>query len=121
MDDQSKHHTALFFNLVMMFHSAAMQQMGKLKNPLSDAVERDMEQARLSIAMLDMLQSKTTGNLSEDESKIISHVISELKLNYVDELNKDRQKAPETTASSETAAKPETTGSNEPADNPTPA
>ena len=127
MDEQNKHNAALFFNLVMMFHSAAMQQMGKLKNPMTDAIERDMEQARLSIDMLDMLLAKTSGNLGEDESKFLGHVISELKLNYVDEVNKDRQKTPESEAAPETAAsaesekQPETTGSNEPADNPTPS
>ena len=101
MEEQNKHHAALLFNLVMMFHSAAMQQMGKLKNPMTDAIERDMEQARLSI---DMLQAKTAGNLSEDESKFIGHVISELKLNFVDEVNKDKQKAAESATAGETPA-----------------
>ncbi|HNW60468.1 MAG TPA: DUF1844 domain-containing protein [bacterium] len=111
MDEQNKHHAALFFNLVMMFHSAAMQQMGKLKNPVSDSIERDMEQARLSIDMLDMLLAKTTGNLGEDEAKFLGHVISELKLNFVDEVNKDKLKAAETAAGSEAAAAAEKTGS----------
>lgn len=111
MDEQNKHHAALLFNLVMMFHSAAMQQMGKLKNPMTDAIERDMEQARLSIDMLDMLQAKTAGNLGEDESKFIGHVISELKLNYVDEVNKDKQKAAESAPSAEPPAAEETGGS----------
>ncbi|HNY90246.1 MAG TPA: DUF1844 domain-containing protein [bacterium] len=104
MEEQNKHHAALLFNLVMMFHSAAMQQMGKLKNPMTNAIERDMEQARLSIDMLDMLQAKTAGNLSEDESKFIGHVISELKLNFVDEVNKDKQKAAESATAGETPA-----------------
>ncbi len=111
MEEQNKHHAALLFNLVMMFHSAAMQQMGKLKNPLTDAIERDMEQARLSIDMLDMLQAKTAGNLSEDESKLLGHVISELKLNYVDEVNKDKQKTAENAPASEPAPAGEAGGS----------
>lgn len=133
MDDSNKHHTALLFNLVMMFQSAALQQMGKLKNPISDAIERDMEQARLSIDMLDMLLAKTAGNLSEDEGKFLSHIISELKLNYVDEVNKDKQKSAETAAAGEasakagtpesgsggeTAAEPEVAGRNGSEDNP---
>jgi hypothetical protein len=117
MDDQNKHHAALLFNLVMMFHSAAMQQMGKLKNPVSDKIERDMEQARLSIDMLDMLQAKTAGNLSEDESKFIGHVISELKLNYVDEVNKDRQAKAESSTAGESPATAEKTENHESEDN----
>ena len=60
--------TSLFFSLIMTFQAAAMQQMGKLKNPLSDKIERDLQQAQLSIDILDMLQEKTRGNLSEEEN-----------------------------------------------------
>jgi len=93
MEDKEKMQSALFFNLVMMFHSAAMQQMGKLKNPMTDKVERDMEQAKMSIDMLDMLSAKSKGNLSEEEAQFLAHLISELKLNYVDEVNKDKKAA----------------------------
>ncbi|MDZ7271605.1 MAG: DUF1844 domain-containing protein [candidate division KSB1 bacterium] len=82
---------ALFMNLVMMFHTAAMQHMGKLKNPLTDKIERDLLQAQMSIDMLDMLKAKTKGNLSDEETRFLDRVISELKLNYVDEAEKDRK------------------------------
>ncbi len=39
----------MFVQLVSMFQAAALQQMGKIKNPVSDKVERNMEQAQLSI------------------------------------------------------------------------
>ena len=79
---------SLFFSLVMTFQAAAMQQMGKLKNPISDKIERDLQQAQLSIDILDMLEEKTRGNLSEDEAKILKNILQELKLNYVDEMSK---------------------------------
>lgn len=82
---------ALFVNLVMMFHTAAMQHMGKLKNPLTDKIERDLLQAQMSIDMLDMLKAKTKGNLTDEETRFLDRVISELKLNYVDEAEKDRK------------------------------
>ncbi|MDZ7378161.1 MAG: DUF1844 domain-containing protein [candidate division KSB1 bacterium] len=82
---------ALFMNLVMMFHTAAMQHMGRLKNPLTDKIERDLLQAQMSIDMLDMLKAKTKGNLSDEETRFLDRVISELKLNYVDEAEKDRK------------------------------
>ncbi|MBC7186503.1 MAG: DUF1844 domain-containing protein [Calditrichaeota bacterium] len=82
---------ALFFNLVMMFHTSAMQYMGKLKNPLTDKIERDLVQAQMSIDMLDMLKAKTKGNLTDNEARFLDRMISELKLNYVDEAEKDRK------------------------------
>ena len=87
---ESEKETALFMGLVLMFHAAAMQHMGKTKNPLSDKIERNLEQAQFIIDTLDALATKTKGNLSEEESKFLANVIKELKLNYVEELDKDK-------------------------------
>ena len=84
---------SLFFSLIMTFQAAAMQQMGKLKNPISDKIERDLQQAQLSIDILDMLEGKTKGNLSDDESRFLKGILQELKLNYVDESTKELQAA----------------------------
>jgi len=92
MADNEKE-TALFMGLVLMFHAAAMQHMGKTKNPISDKIERSLEQAQFIIDTLDALATKTKGNLSEEESKFLSNVIKELKLNYVEELDKDKKAA----------------------------
>lgn len=84
----SEKSTPMFLSLVMTFHAAAMQQMGKVKHPLTDKIEKDLEQAQMSIDILDMLQEKTRGNLSDDEAKLLGNVLQELKLNYVDEASK---------------------------------
>lgn len=79
-----------FIELVYILHASAMQALGKLKNPLTDKVERNLEQAQHSIDMLVMLRDKTKGNLSAQESSVLNAMISELQLNYVDESNKDK-------------------------------
>ena len=81
-------HQALFAQLVIMFHAATMQHLGKVKNPLTDRIERDLTAAQGSIDVLDMLQEKTKGNLNEEENRLLTQVLKELKLNYVDEVNK---------------------------------
>lgn len=80
----------LLAQLVLMFQGAALQQMGKLKNPMTDKIERDLGQAQISIDIIEMLQNKMKGNLSPEEEKMISSVLQELKLNYVDEHRKDQ-------------------------------
>jgi hypothetical protein len=95
MTEFNQKETALFMQLVMTFQAAAWQQMGKIKNAVTDKIERNLDQARYSIDMLEMLKSKTKGNLSEDELKFVNHVLTELQLNFVDELNKDKAKAEE--------------------------
>jgi len=65
----------------------------ELKNPVSDAVERDLGQARISIDILDVLHRRMKGNLSDQEEKMLSNVLRELRLNYVDEASKPQAPA----------------------------
>jgi hypothetical protein len=85
---------ALFMGLILMFHAAAMQHLGKTKNPLSDKIERSLDQAQFVIDTLDTLQKKTKGNLTDEESRFMTNAIKELKLNYVEELSKDQNAHP---------------------------
>jgi len=90
-DESERKEEALFVQLVMMFQIAAMQQMGKVQNPITQQVERNLEQARFSIDMLEMIQAKTKDSLSETEKKFLEHALFELRMNYLDETNKDKQ------------------------------
>jgi uncharacterized protein YjaG (DUF416 family) len=85
----------LFMQLVMQNQQIAMMSMGKLKHPVSDKIERNLELAKISIDTLDMLKVKTKGNLSSYEEKFLDEVLRELKLNYVDEVNKDQKDKPQ--------------------------
>ncbi|MFN0157956.1 MAG: DUF1844 domain-containing protein [Bacteroidota bacterium] len=87
MDEKQKHEM-MFVQLVYMFHAAAMHQLGKLKNPLTDKIERDLGAAQGTIDMIDMLKTKTKGNLSAEEDRMLSSLLMELRLNYVDEASK---------------------------------
>lgn len=79
----------LFIQLLYIFHASAMQAMGKIKSPISGNIEKNMDQAKQAIEMLEMLKEKTTNNLSETLSNALDNFLSELRLNYVEELNKN--------------------------------
>ena len=66
-----------------------MQSMGKVKNPFTDKIERDLPQAKQSIDMIEMLKEKTAGNISPELLEILNRFLTELRLNFVDESNKD--------------------------------
>ena len=87
MDPREKQEM-LFGSLIIMLHAAAMQQMGKVKNPVTGKIERQLPSAQDTIDLLDMLREKTKGNLSPDEERLLGQVIAEVKLNYVDEAGK---------------------------------
>jgi hypothetical protein len=90
----SDQETSLFLSLVLSLEMAAMQQMGKLLNPLTGKMERDLNQARSTIDLLNALKVRTQGNLSPDEERVFAQVLTELQLNFVDESEKGEEPSP---------------------------
>jgi len=77
----------LLLQLIYMFHTSAMQGLGKVADPTGQ-INRNLEYVSQTIDLMEMLLVKTKGNISEDIEKMITQMISELKLNYVDEKSK---------------------------------
>lgn len=98
-----KRNTHLFQHLVAMFQTLALQQLGKLINPITGKLERDLQQARITIDMIQMIKGKTAGNLSSDEQRLVDTVVLELQMNFIDEL----QHGEEPSAQEEDAQQPE--------------
>ena len=90
-EEQMKKEDQLFIHLVNTFVQSAWISLGKVKSPVSDTLGRNLEQATYYIDLLDMLQTKMKGNLSEWEEQYIIHSLSELKLNFIDEQKKGDQ------------------------------
>ena len=86
-------HNILFMQLIIQNQQIAMMSMGKIKNPVTDRLDRNLEHAKIYIDTLDMLLAKTKGNLSEYEEKFLIETLKDLKLNYVDEVDKDKKKS----------------------------
>ena len=108
-EEQLKKEDQLFIHLVNTFVQSAWISLGKVKTPVTDKLERNLEQATYYIHLLGMLQTKMKGNLSEWEEQYIIHSLSELKLNFIDEqkkkseetVNSDNDKIDETPSKAE--------------------
>ena len=81
----------LFMQLIYMFHTSAMQGLGKIADPTGQ-VNRNLEYVSQTIDLMEMLKVKTKGNISEDIEKMLDGMLSELRLNYVDEKAKPEVK-----------------------------
>jgi hypothetical protein len=81
-----------FEELLRLLISQAMLFMGAFPDPQSGKAVVSLEMAKLHIDMLGWLEEKTKGNLSEEESKILSRTVSELRMEFV-ELSKYVAKA----------------------------
>ena len=78
----------LFDQLISSLVHSAWVYLGKIKNPMNDKLEKNVDQASVQIDMLDMLFKRMTGNMSEEEDEYLGHVIRELKMNFLEEKNK---------------------------------
>jgi predicted metal-dependent hydrolase len=87
--NQANNKEFLFMQLVMQNQQIALMSMGKLKNPVTEKMEKNLEYAKIAIDTLDMLLEKTKGNLSDYEDKFLIETLKELKLNYVAEIGKE--------------------------------
>ncbi len=103
MSDTQKQNE-LFQGLILSLAAGVMQHLGKTLNPMTQKIEKNLPAAQSTIDMLDMLEAKTKGNLDEAEGKLLTHVLSELKMNYVETLN---EKPAEVEADADTSAEAE--------------
>ena len=86
----------LFMHLVSMLAMSAIQQMGKLVNPVTGKAEINLEAAQATIDMLDMLFTKTKNNLDADEEKLMKETLASLKINFVETKDEEERKPRET-------------------------
>lgn len=98
-DEHPGRQAALFLQLVLGLQQSAMMALGKLMNPLSRKIDRNLEMARDTIDTLAALEARTKGNLEPDEQRVLTQVLTDLRMNYLDELKKSGGKA-EATAES---------------------
>jgi Domain of unknown function (DUF1844) len=76
--------TQRFLEFVMMHSQNAALFLGQIPNPQSGKAEVNLEVAKMFIDQLEMIQEKTRGNLSNEESAVLRNALSNLQLAYVE-------------------------------------
>ncbi|TWU15085.1 DUF1844 domain-containing protein [Allorhodopirellula heiligendammensis] len=69
--------------LVSMLFTQAISALGQMPNPIDGKTTVDKPMAKHSIDMLEMLETKTKGNLSDDESKMLRETLHALRMAFV--------------------------------------
>jgi hypothetical protein len=83
---------ALFTSLLAMLSQQAMMALGKIVPPGAEEPMLDLEVARTLIDTLEVLQKKTEGQRTENESKFLELQLTNLRLNFL-ETQKEQEKA----------------------------
>lgn len=87
-ESNPSHEAALFLQLVLGLQQTGMMALGKLMNPISRKIETQLDVARDTIDTLASIEVRTKGNLEPDEARVLTQVLTDLRLNYVEELKK---------------------------------
>ena len=90
----------LLMQLIYMFHTSAMQGLGKIADPNGQVI-RNLEYVSQTIDLMEMLKVKTKGNTTDEIDKLLDGMLSELRLNYVDEKAKPENKVEQETKKSD--------------------
>ncbi|OIO61451.1 hypothetical protein AUJ83_04925 [Candidatus Woesearchaeota archaeon CG1_02_33_12] len=89
--DEKKLYEIQFVQLIFSLKTSAIIQLGKIANPLTGNIDRDLNEAKYTIDMLNMIKEKTKNNLTPDEEKMINDAVFELQMNYIDEVKKGEE------------------------------
>jgi hypothetical protein len=76
--------TALFLDLVAQHAEMALMFLGRVPHPQTGKTVQDLETARLFISQLEMLETKTKGNLSAREQALLKQGLMATRLAFVE-------------------------------------
>jgi len=81
-----------FSTFLLSLSTSALLHLGEIPDPQTEKISKNLDLARHTIDIIDMLKQKTKGNLTEDEARLIEGMLYDLRMRYVN-IAKDRLKA----------------------------
>ena len=81
---QSGEMTQRFIEFVMMQAQNAALFLGQIPNPQTGQGEVNLEVAKMFIDQLGMIQEKTRGNLSDEETTVLRNTLANLQMAFVE-------------------------------------
>ena len=91
-------HGALFAQLVTGHAQMALMFLGKLANPQSGQPDEvNAEAAKVFIDQLEMIEAKTKGNLTAEETRLLGQMLAATRMAFVEVIESPPQKRPPAT------------------------
>jgi len=77
-----------FSTFILSLTSSAFYHLGEIPDPKTGEKNADLNAVKQTIDIISMLKTKTEGNLSDEEKKLIEQLTYELQVKYVNAQNK---------------------------------
>ena len=74
-------------SLILPFYTQALVKLGQLIDPITNEKSENLKLAKRLIDILDLLKTKTQGNLTDEEVSLLDECISQLKNVYLEKIN----------------------------------
>jgi len=74
-----------FSTFIFSLNHTALMHLGVVKDPSVGETAKNLDLAKQTIDILAMLEEKTQGNLTDDESQMIKSILYDLRMIYVRE------------------------------------
>ncbi|HTP50610.1 MAG TPA: DUF1844 domain-containing protein [Anaeromyxobacteraceae bacterium] len=84
MDANQSHAAIDFSTFILSLGSSALVHLGEMAHPEAKEHQENLLLARQTIDILAMLEEKTRGNLTPEESRFLLDLLSELRLRFVE-------------------------------------
>jgi hypothetical protein len=84
MTDAPHHGPVDFGTFVLSLGSSALVHLGEIEHPETAEAKENMLLARQTIDLLAMLEVKTRGNLTAEETRFLSDLLADLRLKFVE-------------------------------------
>jgi hypothetical protein len=72
-----------FSAFVMSLNTSALYHLGELADPDTGQKKANLELARHAIDTLAVLEEKTKGNLTEEETELLKNILYDIKIRFV--------------------------------------
>ena len=72
-----------FAGFVLSLNTTALYHLGELSHPETGEKVIDLELVKHTIDTINLLRDKTKGNLDKDENELITNILYDLKMRYV--------------------------------------
>jgi hypothetical protein len=73
-----------FSTFVLSLSHSAVLHLGEAPHPDTNKVERSLPMARQTIDLLGLLEEKTKGNLTGDEERLLTQILFDLRIRFLE-------------------------------------
>ena len=74
-----------FATFVVSLNASALLNLGAIEDPSTGQTNKNLAMAKQTIDILSMLEEKTAGNLTSEETNLIKNILYDLRIIYVKE------------------------------------